>query len=184
MIDDPREDLSPAERRAFEALPRDRQPSPELEERTVALLRRRGHLATPLSVSRGRWPATWMAGAAAAAVALFASGVAVGQFVGARSAEGLVRASSSASAAELASYVEDAGAVYVAALASLARLPDTTGVARDSVRRVALTVLGEAAEEMAHLVPDDPLAAAVMRGLSERRRQQRPNTPSRSVVWY
>jgi hypothetical protein len=63
-------------------------------------------------------------------------------------------------------------------------MEDTTGAARDSVRAVALTVLGEAAEEMALLAPDDPLAAAVLRGLNQRSRQQEPAAPSRSVVWY
>jgi hypothetical protein len=46
-----------------------------------------------------------MAGAAAAAIAVFASGMAVGQYVGARGAESLVRASRGATAEELASYV-------------------------------------------------------------------------------
>jgi hypothetical protein len=184
MFDETENQLSAAERRAFEALAREATPSQDLEDRVVALLRRRGHLPVPIGVARPRIPPTWIAGAAAAALALFVSGVAVGQFLGTQSAVNLVRANSSASAAELAARVEQAGSLYVTALASLARLQDTTGAARDSVSRVALAVLGKAAEEMALLVPDDPLAAAVLRGLNQRSRQQDPAVPFRSVVWY
>ncbi|MEK7668124.1 MAG: hypothetical protein AAB409_05700, partial [Gemmatimonadota bacterium] len=81
-------DLSPAERRAFEALPRTAEPPRDLEDRAVALLQARGLLAVPLRpvAPPRRWQPAWVVGALAASLALFASGIAVGQFLGARSA--------------------------------------------------------------------------------------------------
>ena len=114
---DEREELSAAERAAFAGLRREAMPAADLEERTVAMLRRAGHLPTPL--------------------------------------------------------------------AALSQLPDSgNAAARDSVRIVALRVLGQAAQEMALIAPDDPLAAAVLRGLNQRSRENSPTAPSRSVVWY
>jgi hypothetical protein len=193
MFDDPRDELSPAEQEAFDALPREQQPPPSLEERTVAMLRGHGHLATPIGAARPRrrsglairWSAPWIAGAAAASLAIFASGVAVGQYVGTRNAALVIDANARGSAAELAGHVQRAGSLYVAALASLSQLPDSGSEApRDSARIVALRVLGEAAQEIALLAPDDPLAVAVLRGLNQRSRDQYPTAPSRSVVWY
>jgi hypothetical protein len=191
MMDDPRDELSPAERRAMDALPRELAPGDDLEDRTVALLRRAGHLPTPITAVRrsagapGRAMPLWLAGSVAAALALFASGVAVGQYLGTRNAAMVMSASGRESAAEVAAHVQRAGSLYVAALASLAQLPDSgDAAARESARRVALQVLGAAAEEMALLAPDDPLAAAVLRGLNQRSRENVPTAPSRSVVWY
>lgn len=192
MFDDPRDELSPAEQEAFDALPREQQPPPSLEERTVALLHAHGHLATPITDAPSRrrwgrmhWSAPWVAGAVAAALAVFASGVAVGQYLGTRNAALVIDANARGSAAELAGHVQRAGSLYVAALASLSQLPDSgSQVARDSARIVALRVLGEAAEEIALLAPDDPLAVAVLRGLNQRSRDRVPTVPSRSVVWY
>ena len=183
----PHDELSPAERRAFDELPRERLPHAELEERTVAALRSRGHLPMPITIARGRrrpMP-SWLAGAAAAGLALFVTGVAVGQYIGSRNVAFAVGAGSAATGAELAAHVQRAGARYVAALAALGQLPDSGNPAvRDSVRRVAMEVLGEAAQEMALIAPDDPLATAVLRGLNLRARNETPTAPSRSVVWY
>ncbi len=193
MTDETRDELSPAERRAFDALPREQAPAQSLEDRTVALLRRAGHLPTPITATHGgglrhvpvvhaRW---WLTGAVAAALAVFASGLAVGQYLGARNAAMVMSASGRQSAAELAAHMQRAGSLYVSALASLSQLPDTgNAAARESARRVALQVLGAAAQEMALLAPDDPLAAAVLRGLNQRSRESDPTAPSRSVVWY
>jgi hypothetical protein len=184
--DDPPDELSPAERQAFDALPREQAPPPTLEERTVTLLRAHGHLPTPLTaVRRRRWSGPWLVGAAAAGLALFASGVAVGQFLGTRNAVQLLSAGRIVSAAEVANHVERAGSNYVAALTLLAQLQDTTDVAsRVKARQAALQVLGAAAEEIVQLAPDDPLAGAVLRGLDQRSQLQRPAPPSRSVMWF
>jgi hypothetical protein len=189
MFEHPDDQLSSAERQAFAALPREQQPDETLEERVVALLRREGHLATPITAGQRHHARTprvwWVSGAVAAALAVFASGVAVGQLLGTRSALRVMDANSRMSAAELAARVQRAGAIYVAALASLSHLPDTASPsAKDSAQDAAVKVLGQAAQEIALLMPDDPLAAAVLRGLNQRSREQDPTVPSLSVVWY
>jgi hypothetical protein len=186
----PEDELSPAEKRAFAALPRELEPNASLEERTVAMLRQHGQLPIPL-VSRRQDARTprryyWIAaGAMAAALALFASGIAVGQYIGMQQTVTLAQLSARSSATEAALHVRRAGDLYVAALASLNNLRDTTDVqGREQARKFALAALGAAAEEVAHIAPDDPLAAAVLRGLNQRTRDQQPPASSRTVVWY
>jgi hypothetical protein len=184
-----RDELTPVERHAYTSLPREAALPEGLEERTVALLRQKGQLPTPITAARGigrRYlsPA-WIAGIAAAAVAVFASGVVAGQILGQRSAMQIVAAGRAGNATEAADRVQRAGRVYVAALSTLAQLSESASPAvQDSVRRVALRILSDAAQEMALLAPDDPLAAAVLRGLNQQSRDQSPAAPSRSVVWY
>jgi ABC-type transporter Mla subunit MlaD len=184
-------DLSPAERRAFEALARERAPRSELEDRVVAALRRRGLLAIPLAPAGAgarRRLAPWLAGALAASLALFAGGFAAGQYVGSRSGAAAALSGVQASRGDIAAvaaHAERAGAMYVAALTALSQLSDTSDAAtRATARQAAITALGAAASEVAHLAPDDPLAAAVLRGLNERARAQRPEPSTRSVVWF
>lgn len=70
-------ELTPSERAAFDSLPRERAPSDLLEERVVSELRTRGMLSTP--ARRGsRFSTAWRI---AAAIALFAGGVATGRFI-------------------------------------------------------------------------------------------------------
>lgn len=195
MHDEPRdigpgEELSDAERRAFAMLPRELDPPAGLEDRAVALLRQRGHLPIPLeSVRRtgepGRRPSWWMTIAAAAAIAVFFSGMAVGQYIGMHNAVSIATASAR-TATEATDRVRRTGDLYVAALASLSRISDTTNAAeRENARKAAMAALGAAAEQMAHLAPDDPLAAAVLRGLNQRNRVSGSDAPSsRSVIWY
>lgn len=193
MNDDLNNDtLSSAERRAFEQLPREAQPPRDLEDRVVAALRERGTLPTPITAARrgrGAHPAKfWIPVAAAAAVAVFMSGLAVGQMIGTeRGVDLAVRVGGShTNAVEAAARLQQAGSTYVAALASLSNVTTDSTLSpavRDSVRTVAIRVLGQAAEEMALIAPDDPLAAAVLRGMNQRQRSSDP-APSRSVVWY
>ena len=189
-MNDPNE-LSEAERRAFEALARERSPRSELEDRVVAALRRQGLLPIPLArsaVGGGRRLAPWLWGAAAASVLLFAGGFAAGQYVGSRSGAAAVLSgvqASRGSAADVAAHAERAGSMYVAALTALSQLSDTADAAtRAGARRAAMAALGAAASEVAHLAPDDPLAAAVLRGLNDRSREQGPAPSTRSVVWF
>lgn len=183
---DNRDDLSPAEQSAMAALPREADLPAGMEDRIVGLLRQHGHLPTPITAARGatrRVSPAWLTGALAASLALFASGLAVGMVMGQRGALQVFQATRTT--AEMTARVQVAGAHYVEALAALSQLPpNASPAARDSVRTVALRVLGEAAQEMALLAPDDPLAAAVLRGLNARSRQGDPAAPSRSVVWY
>ena len=184
------DDLTPAERRAFEALPRERAPRGGLEDRVVAALQRRGLLAIPLTSAaaerRRRTP--WLVGAVAAALALFVGGFAAGQYFGTRSGAQAVLSgvqASGGSATEVAAHAERAGTMYVAALVALNQLSDSADApTRARARQAAIALLGSAAEEVAHLAPNDPLAAAVLRGLSERSKEQGPAPSSRSVVWF
>jgi len=184
-----RDDLTPAERRAFEQLPRERAPRAALEERVVSALRRRGLLPIPLgAVASRRRPAPWLVGAVAASLALFAGGFAAGQYFGARSGAAAALSgvqASQGSAAQVAAHAERAGALYVAALAALNQVSDSTNpAARAQAREVAVNALGAAASEVAQLAPDDPLAAAVLRGMNDRSRGEGPAPSTRSVVWF
>ncbi len=191
MFDDPRDEWSPAERRAFDALPRETEPKADLEERTVALLRAHGQLPIPIAEGRAiaRGPKSrrplWIGVAVAASLAIFASGMAVGQLTATRSLVTITQATRDITAAQAADHIQQAGRLYIQSLASLNQLPDSGNPeARDRARRVALSMLGLAAQEVAHIAPDDPLAAAVLRGLDQRGKEQRPAPPSRTVVWF
>jgi hypothetical protein len=181
-------DLTQAERRAFEALPREAEPPAGLEGRTVALLRARGVLAVPLrplATPTRRWHPAWLVGALAASLALFASGIAVGQFLGARSATIAAAVGMGSSLAERTQQVQRTGSEYVAALSALLQETDTSdAVSSQRATEAALGALGAAAQEVSRLAPTDPLAAAVLRGLTERRRSSQPPPPTRNVVWY
>jgi hypothetical protein len=115
-------------------------------------------------------------------------GFATGQYVGTKAGAESVLSGVQAwrgTAAQVAAHAERAGSLYVAALTALNQLSDSTDPAtRARARQAAVSALGSAAEEVAHLAPNDPLAAAVLRGLSERAQQQRPEPSSRSVVWF
>jgi hypothetical protein len=184
-----RDELTREERSAFEALPRERAPDAALEERVVAALRRRGLLPIPLAAGAPRRRLLpWLVGAVAASLALFAGGFAAGQYFGARSGAAAVLSgvqASHASAAEIAAHAERAGALYVAALAALNQVSDSGNAAtRAKARAAAISALGAAASEVAQIAPDDPLAAAVLRGLNDRTQEQRPAPSTRSVVWF
>src|SRR5512134_1333353 len=69
-------ELTPEERTAFEALPREREPSRLVEERTVAELRERGLLRRARGSGASR---ILRATAAAAAIAVFVGGFAAGR---------------------------------------------------------------------------------------------------------
>jgi len=185
-VSDPN-DLSRGEQRAFDALPRETEPPPGLEDRTVALLRARGLLATPLrpvAAAPRRVNPMWLIGSIAAGLALFLSGTAVGQYLGARTATIAAAVGAGASYAERAEHVQQASSRYLEALASLNRGSDSADTAtRLAATQAALSALGAAAEEVSRLAPDDPLAAAVMRGLADRAREGR-EAPTRTVVWY
>jgi len=187
-VSDPHDELTAAERRAFEALPREVSPPAELEDRIVALLQSRGDLAVPLRPvggTRRRWQPAWLVGAIAASLALFASGFAAGQYLGARTATIAAAIGMGSSLAERTQHVERTGSEYVAALAALLQERDTSDApARGRATQAALDALGAAAQEVARLAPDDPLAAAVLRGVTERRRAAQPPAQQRAVVWY
>lgn len=179
-----RDDLNPREREEFAALPREREPSPFLEERTVRALKQRGLIRT--QPGRTRFPQPWLGLAAAAAgVAMFASGIALGQWIGARQTAGALAAVYPDQAERAAALVQSTGSDYRAALSGLV---DATEAAdpeeKRRAREVALAAFWAAASEVVRLAPDDPLAAQILQEFERAREGQRAGEGMRSVVWF
>lgn len=184
MTHDDMTELTEAERERFAALPREAAPGRMLEERTVEALRRRGLLRrAPRMWYR---PAPLMA-AAAAAVALFVSGLAVGQWLGTRTVVASVTAANHESALQMAAAVQRSGSAYVAALSALAQVADSAnGPSVEQGREAALAALYAAVGELMILAPDDPVTIA-LRDLFERNAPARGTTGQpeiRNVVWF
>lgn len=168
-------------------LPRVREPNDLLEERTVRSLRAAGLLAR--SHSRWRVPRTWVAGAAAASIALFASGLALGQWLGSRQAVALAEAHETTDYAEAAARIEQAGTAYVRALSELVE----QGGERNSAqalfaRETAISMLHDAANEVVRLAPNDPVAAKILQGFDQAestdRAREQARQPARRVLWF
>lgn len=182
------DELTPQERAAFAALPREREPGRLLEERTVRALRDGGllHPRRPDAVEalrRIRFPAQWIAGAAAACIAMFASGLAVGQWMGARTTERVATEMRAQSAQQTAALVQQTGNAYVAALSRLAA--DTTS---PQTKEAAVQALRAAADQVVRIAPDDPVASGILAGYDRAKAQQiQPQGAARGkerVVWF
>ncbi len=169
MTTDDRTELTNEERAAFDALPKEREPGRLLEERTVQALRDRRLIgASRLRRPYGRAP--MLAAGLAASVALFVSGVAVGQWLGSRTVTDTVIAVQQQSAMQTAAAVQRAGSAYVTALTTLARIADTSNApAVSQGREAALTALYAATHELVLLAPEDPLAVTLRDGLARAR---------------
>ena len=159
------EDLTQEERDAFAALPRQRIPPGHIEDRVVDALHGEGLLVARRAAGpHRRWLAT---AAAAAAVAFFASGMAVGQWLGGQSTVDVVTAVMEQDAASRAMAVQAAGSEYVRAVARLSDFTDADDRrAIASGREAAQVALHAAALELGRLSPDDPtiqLVLAVLR---------------------
>lgn len=172
-------ELTPAERRALDALPREADPGQLLEERTVKALRREGLLAASGTggASRDAYDSSpagrpwWqLVAGIAAAIALFAGGVSVGQVVGARQTADAFQTVFEDGDALLAAQVQRAGSDYVAALAALAEAEGSAAADTSQALEVALTALWAAANEIVRLAPDDPLTARILQGFEARAR--------------
>ena len=183
------EDLTATEWKAFDALPREAMPGRLLEERVISELRARGLLGRRGAL-RSRWGWLQTAAAAAAAIALFASGLATGQWLGARHTASAMLALQHQDAVSAAAAVERTGSAYLSALGALAQASassDTVEVAR--ARATAQRVLHQAANEMVRLAPDDPVSAQILQGLDRQRLRQietASNRPDgrRRLVWF
>jgi hypothetical protein len=114
----------------------------------------------------------------AAAVLLFASGVAVGHVWGRSSVETPVAVQSEGSLAPAAE-VQRAGTEYVAALAALRS--ETRAEVRGQGREAALAALFGAAHELTRLTPEDDAASQVLSTLSQARREQGRRGEMRAV---
>lgn len=163
-------------------LPMDAAPSALLEERTVQELRSRGLLR------RQRYlPTSWMVGSVAASIALFATGVVVGQWMGTRNTISTV--AEIANTATAAEHVQQTGSAYVQALEALVNsASQNQGVQQSAqAREVALTALHAAANEVIRLAPNDPVATKILQGIEQARRQSQPlgeQDDGRKIVWF
>jgi hypothetical protein len=179
-------DLTPAERAAFDRLPRRRMPSQLLEERTVRALKQRGLVrSVPTRVGLVR---PWIAAAAvAAAVALFASGITVGQFLGARQTADALAAIYPDQTERAAALVQTTGSAYTAALGRLADATETADAAeRQQAREVAQAALWAAASEVVRMAPDDPLAVEILKAFEQSRGSEgaAAGETVRNVLWF
>lgn len=180
MFDD---DLTPEEREAIEALPREREPSRMLEARVVSELRREGLL--PRRRGAGSRPSAGWWAAAAAAVALFTGGIALGQTLAARSTAEALVALRDADARATAMLVQQTGSAYVAALAALADRRGSGALEPGDAEQggeVALAALRAAAGELARLDPESALARQVVLLLDEPADERAGER--RQLIWF
>jgi hypothetical protein len=187
MHDRDEHDLTAAEREAFDALPREAMPSRMLEERIVSALRARGDLGTrPARRPAWDWGRLPLAAAAAAGIALFACGLALGQWLGARHTAEAMLALQRQDAANAASAVQRTGSAYLSALGALAQASassDPQEVAR--ARTAAQNVLHQAANEMVRLAPDDPVSAQILKGFESAKVDAAPaSNEKKRTVWF
>jgi hypothetical protein len=155
-------ELTAAEKEALDKLPRDRVPSPLLEDRLAGVLRQRGILAPP----RGRvievTPRRIIA-ALAACLALLAGGFAFGQWVGTHEVADDEFTAPEISNMSVAAQLQQAGSAYVMALQRFAELPDSVdGDQAVQGREVALTTLCTAAGRVSRLVPRSELTGQIL----------------------
>lgn len=163
-----------------DALPRELKPSDILEERTVRALRDAGLIGRRLTLTRG-----WMAGGVAAAIALFTTGLAIGQWTAQRNAADMFVAQQNANMQQTAALVEKAGNAYVQAMASLAesQQPRTSADALYA-RETALTILHQAANQMVRIAPNDPVAVNILQGLDQANTRPPERRKGRRVIWF
>jgi hypothetical protein len=177
--------LTPEERAAFDALPREADPGRLLEERTVQALRERGLLGHPAGTGRPRLR-LFLAAAIAASIALFVSGLAVGQWIGTRSVAASMAEVNHRTAMQAAAAVQRAGSAYVAALGVLVQLADSSDAASvNQGREAALAALYAAVGELVVLAPTDPMSVAVRELLEPRSDPEGTGRSEiRNVVWF
>ena len=179
-----RNGLTPAEQEAFESLPRERTPSRLLEERTARALRERGLIRS--ASTRHAIVRPWMAVAAvAASVAFFASGLAVGQWMGARQTVDALASVYPDRTERAAALVQTTGSAHTAALSGLIEAtgqadPETVTRARE----VARAALWSAASEVVRLAPDDPLAVRSLQEFERARAGQTTGDEAKNFVWF
>jgi hypothetical protein len=176
------DDLTPAERNAFQSLAQRREPSRLLEERTVRALRAEGLLRE--SAGRGlRLP--WLIAATAAGAVLYLGGIATGQWLAGRETSRMVNDLQRGHGLEAAALVQQTGSAYSQAIAALARMPDSDSLSMSQGREVALTALYSAANELVRLTPDDPVVVRILQVL-DHDREGADSTPPEThrVVWF
>lgn len=171
------------------------EPPRALEERTVARLRRDGLIRDPaqpfwarLFGAAGSPRLAWAAAAAACVAAVFFAGVVVGQRSAARSTAEALAAYHDDAMMAASARVQQTGSAYVAALTALALTArdDTDPKQLAQGREVAFAALYAAAEELARLDPEDPVAARLVRDLEavDRGNGSDEKDAQRQVMWF
>lgn len=180
------EEMTPELRSQLSALPRERDPGRLLEERTVRALRDRSLIEVPRADGRvRRIPRAWLSGAVAAGIALFATGIAVGQWLGTRATAQVVQAVQAQNERQAALLVQQTGSAYVDALGQMAALSDSGRATPAEGREVATKILRAAADELVRIAPDDPIAGAVMAGFQRADSAQAAGAGQKQrVVWF
>lgn len=177
--------LTPAEREVFDSLPKERMPSRILEERTVRALKKHGIIRSRPVLSGARLP--WLAAGIAAALALFVSGLAVGQAMGSRQTANAFAAVYTRPTDLAAARVQSTGSAHREALSALVAATGTADPQeRQQAREVALAAFWAAANEIVRLAPDDPVALRILqeaeRSVGTRGASAAEDTTS--VVWF
>jgi hypothetical protein len=181
-------DLSGEERRALDSLPRERQPSDLLEERTVRALQSRGLLHPAvrggITLSTGRLTAV-----AATLVALLLGSFSIGHWLGSSQTSEAMLAmhrQDSAEATALVQQLQQTGSAYLTALTELAQGgPGVPQLERDRGRETALRSLYEVANQMVRLAPNDPVASRILQAFEQA--EQQPGTrpePEERIIWF
>lgn len=179
-------ELTPGEREAFEALTRVRIPPAPLEDRVVEALVDRGLLQrSARRDGRARGFRAWLVAAAVAGLALFTSGIAVGQWLGSRNTADVVSAVLERDPAGRALAIQEAGSEYVRAVARLAELIDDTDAAelapgREAARASVHAVL----LELSRLNPEDETVQLMLSVLERGTREEQQATVARQTFWF
>lgn len=175
------DELTPAEREALARMPRELEPSPMLEQRTIKALRGEA-LLTPARWSRR--PVPRLFAAAAAGLLLYLGGLATGQWLATRQTADALKGLQQNNAMEAATLVQRTGSAYAEAIAALSRIP----AGRDSQyvvqgQEVALSALIAAANQIVKLNPDDHAAVRILQAL-EHGDSSAVREGTRRVVWF
>ena len=179
----PEDELTPEERAALDALPRERTPPRAVEQWLLATLHDR-HILRP--AGRSMTPLKWI-GALAAGVLLFASGMSAGEVLHSRADARAGRLLSLEDSRRLAAAVQRTGSEYVAAVARL-RESIEAGASADQLapgREAALAALEAAARELLSIAPEAGRAADIVTD-AETVVPASENDPvrRRRVIWF
>jgi hypothetical protein len=182
--------LSPDERRAFAALPREYVGSAALEERVVHALHDARLLGSSLAPSSGMRRLKFAASVLAASLVFFVGGIAVGRQ--SAHAEQIIVAPPVAvtrpapqvteDSMQLAKQVQRAGSEYVSLLERLpSHAPTDSPATRAELlgREAARSTLHAAARQLARVSPNDPVAMLLVEGL-----RPSPDARSGQVLWF
>lgn len=178
-------ELTPDEREAFDALPRVGIPPAHLEERVVRALHGRGLLLESGARSGRSGYRGWLVAAAVAGLALFTSGVAVGQWVEGRSTADVLATVLGEDPLGRALAVQEAGSQYVSAVARLAELIDEADASElDPGREAARASVHAVLLELSRLNPDDETVQLMLGILERGTRQDEEVVAARQTFWF